>query len=108
MFTTLLIWLFYLVGFLVTFGLLTVLAWWGRWVVICFYAMLPATLVVWVAWLIFALPINILFDGTAFEKKVVVISHWLNDATWHLFCFACLLPFKAIGLIIDMLYAIVH
>ena len=100
--------LYYVVGFLIMFGLLTVLSWWLRWIILCLYALVPTMCVVWAAWLVIALPINILFDGWAFEQKVVKMSHWLNDATWSVLCFAFLAPFKAIGLIIDILYWFVN
>jgi hypothetical protein len=102
--TFLIIGIFYLVGFLVMFGILTALAWWLRWAIACFYAMVPITAAVWAAWLVIALPINLLFDGWAFEKKVVAISHWLNDTTLAVFWFAISAPFKAVGLIIEILY----
>ena len=108
MVTTLLIWLFYVAGFIAMFSIMTILAYWLRWVILCCYALVPAMVIVWAGWLVIALPINIMFDGWAFEQKVVKISHWLNDATWNVLCFAFLAPFKAIGLIIDILYWIVN
>lgn len=96
--------LFYLVGFLVLFGAFMVLIWWLRWVVVVSYVAIPVMGVIYGLYaFLFALPINIMFDGSPFEKRVVVFSHAFSGLLWDIFCFACLAPFKAIGLIIDIL-----
>jgi len=89
------IWIFYIIGFVAIFGLLSLLTWWLRYAVAVMYMLMPTMLVFWFfwAWLV-VIPIGLIADGSWLDKKVVAISHWLNDANWELikFCFA--FPFK--------------
>ncbi len=104
-----LIGLFYVVGFVILLLITLGLIWWGKWILAVAYAFVPIMGVLWALWaFLIALPMAILFDGSYLERKVVIISHHLNDFTWWLFCLACTAPFKIIGLIIDILYWCVH
>lgn len=39
---------------------------------------------------------GLLFDGSPAEKKVVVISHWLNDRTGDILVFFLTLPYHLV------------
>lgn len=86
--------LLYLAAWLLTFGLLSIATWYARYVVAVIAALMPALCVFWFlwAWLV-AIPMGLFFDGSAAEKKVVVISHWLNDRTADLLLFFIKLPY---------------
>ena len=85
----------YVVGFLVIFGLISLLCFWLRYCIAIMYALLPILGAFWAAWaLLIAIPLGLIADGSWLEKKVVIISHWLNDATWELLKFCFLFPFK--------------
>lgn len=96
--------LFYVVGTLAILGVFAVLALWLRWAIICAYAMIPLVTVFYVPYLfLFALPINLFFDGTPFEKKVVIFSHQYQSFIIDIFWFGCTAPFKLIALAITIL-----
>lgn len=97
--------LMYILGFIVLFGIALVLIWWAKWIVVVYYFMIPTMAVIYTAYaVLFALPINILFDGSPFEKRVVAFSHAFSGFLWDIFWFGCCAPFKLIGLIIDILH----
>ena len=66
-------------------------------------AMAPVLCVLWFlwAWLI-AIPMALVAGGSAAEKRVVDISHWLNDRTADLLCFVLLLPFNFFLLVTEI------
>lgn len=52
-------------------------------------------LVFWFFWAWFiAIPMGLLFGGSAAEKQIVKISHWLNDTCVDILWFAISFPFK--------------
>lgn len=107
--TTILIWLFYLVGFISLTALLLIIVWWTRWIILVAYALVPTMAIIYTIYaILFALPINILFDGSPFEQQVVKFSHLFSESLWNIFVFACTAPFLAIGLIIDILHWCTH
>lgn len=102
--TTILIWLLYLVGFITLAAISLILIYWARWILLVAYAMVPIMGIIYGLYaFLFALPINILFDGSPFEQAVVKFSHKFSGLLWDIFAFACTAPFKLIGLIIDIL-----
>lgn len=95
--------LLYLLAWLATLGILSLLGWWLRYAIAAIAAMLPILGILWFlwAWLV-AIPMALLADGTAAEKRVVEISHWLNDRTSDLLWFVVLLPYKFFILVTDI------
>ncbi|MFC0135728.1 hypothetical protein CR105_00210 [Massilia eurypsychrophila] len=87
--------LLYLGAWLLTFGLFTLIAWYARYAVAVIVALFPALAVFWFLWTwLVALPMALLFDGSAAEKRIVIISHWLSDRTGDLLLFFLTLPFQ--------------
>jgi hypothetical protein len=86
----------YGVVFLLTLGLIGVAAWYLRWMAAVLLFFLPAMMVFWFAWAwLVVIPVGLLADGSALDRKVVVISHWLNDANWAVLKFGFLLSYHA-------------
>lgn len=100
-----LVWLFYIIGFIILFGIMLGLIWWAKWIIAVGYIMIPTMGILYTAYaILFALPVSLLFDGTKFEQSVVKFSHAFSGFFWDIFWFGCTAPFKAIGLIIDILH----
>lgn len=99
----------FVVVFFITLGIIAVIGWYLRWVFAVLSMLMPFMLVFWFfwAWLV-AIPIGLLADGSALDKKVVVISHWLNDANWELLKFWFLLPYNVFLLAANIAEAITH
>lgn len=86
--------LLYLGAWLLTFGLFTIVIWYARYAVAIIVALFPALGVFWFLWTwLVALPMALLFDGSPAEKKIVIISHWLNDRTGDILLFFLTLPY---------------
>lgn len=101
--------LLYLVAWLLTLGLFTLVTWYVRYAVAVIIALLPALCVFWLlwAWLV-AIPMALLFDGSAAEKRVVIISHWFNDRTADILLFFLKLPYNIFILVGDIAGWLVH
>jgi hypothetical protein len=88
---------------LVTLVVMAVLGWWLRYAVLVGYLLLPVMTVLWGFWaFLVAIPMGLLFDGSAAEQRIVRISHWLNDQCVAVLWFALTLPFKALMLAIQL------
>ncbi len=86
--------LLYLVAWLLTLGLFTVVSWYARYAVAVIVALFPAVGAFWFLWTwLVALPMALLFGGSPAEKRIVVISHWFNDRTGDLLLFFLTLPY---------------
>ncbi|MRX08986.1 hypothetical protein GJ697_14180 [Pseudoduganella sp. FT25W] len=95
--------LLYLSCVLLTLGIMVVIGWWLRYAVLVGYLLLPGMMVLWGIWGFFvAIPMGLLFDGSAAEQRIVRISHWLNDQCLAVLWFALTLPFKALKLAVDL------
>ncbi len=83
------------VAFLLTLGLFSLALWYLRWMLAVFYLALPCMMVFWFlwAWLV-VIPVGLLADGSPLDRRIVVISHWLNDANWEVLKFGFLLPYR--------------
>ena len=80
-------------------AVIAVLGWWLRYALVVGYLLLPPMMLIWGAWAFFvAIPMGLLFDGTPAERRIVRISHWLNEECAALLWFALTLPFKAFAL----------
>jgi hypothetical protein len=83
--------------------------WWIRYAIAVMYMLMPGMLVFWFFWAWFiVVPIGLLADGSWLDKKVVIISHWLNDANWELIKFCLFLPFKLFIWSADIITWIMH
>jgi hypothetical protein len=75
-------------------GLFTLIAWYVRYAIAVLMALFPMLGFFWLLWTwLVALPMALLFDGSPAEKRVVIISHWLNDRTADLLMFFLTLPY---------------
>ena len=101
--------LLYLVAWLFTFGLFTVVAWYVRYAIAVIVALLPCFGVFWLLWTwLVAIPMALLFDGSPAEKRIVIISHWLNDRTGDVLMFFLTLPYHVFIWISDIAGWLVH
>lgn len=101
--------LLYLVAWLLTLGLFTLVAWYVRYAVAVIVALLPALCVFWFLWTwLVAIPMALLFDGSAAEQRIVLISHWFNDRTADILLFFLKLPYYMFISISDIAGWIVH
>jgi len=88
--------LLYLAGTMLALALIALLCWWLRYAVLVFYLLLPPMVLAWGCWAFFvAIPMGLLFDGSTAERRIVRISHWLNDECAAVLWLALTLPFKA-------------
>jgi hypothetical protein len=84
------------VAFILTLGAFTLLAWYLRWMLAVFCLFLPCMMVFWFLWVwLVVIPVGLLASGSNLDKRLVVISHWLNDANWEVLKFGFLLPYRA-------------
>lgn len=87
--------LLHLAAWLFTFGLFTLLAWYARYAIAVVAALFPVFGVFWFLWTwLVAIPMALLFDGSRAEKRIVIISHWLNDRTSDVLLFCLTLPYR--------------
>lgn len=101
--------LIYLAAWLLTFGIFTIAIWYARYAVAVIVALFPALGAFWFLWTwLVALPMALLFDGSPAEKKIVVISHWLNDRTADLLLFLLKLPYTVFIFVGDIAGWLVH
>lgn len=101
--------LLYLVAWLVTFGLITIVVWYARYAIAVIGALFPAFGVFWLLWTwLVAIPMALLFDGSPAEKRIVIISHWFNDRTGEVLMFFLALPFHAFIWISEIAGWLVH
>jgi hypothetical protein len=92
-------------AFLAALGAITLAAWYLRWMIAVFVLFLPAMMVFWFAWAwLIVIPVGVLAGGSALDRKLVVISHWLNDANWVILKCGFLLPYHAFILAADVAY----
>jgi hypothetical protein len=99
----LLYFLLYAVVWLVTLGVLSVGVLYARYAIAVIVALLPALGIFWFIWTWFvALPMALLCGGSAAGKKIVQISHWLNDRTGDLLLFFLKLPYTLFILVCDI------
>ena len=95
--------LLYLAAWLLTFGVFTVIAWYARYAIAVVAALFPVFGVFWFLWTwLVAIPMALLFDGSPAEKRIVIISHWLNDRTGDVLLFCLTLPYHLFILIGDV------
>ena len=86
--------LFWIIGYLVVFGLITLFLWWIKYAVAVLYAMIPTMAIIE---LILAIPIiigSLLFPGSWFDIQTTIFMHWFNDILWNIIKFALALPFN--------------
>lgn len=99
--------LLYLAAWLFTFAVFSFVAWYARYAIAVIGALFPVFGVFWFLWTwLVAIPMGLLFDGSPAEKRIVVISRWLNDRTGDVLLFCLTLPYHLfiwIGAIADWL-----
>lgn len=109
MVATILMGILYLLAFAGMLGLFALIGWWMRWALAVAYLTVPFSLVFWFVWSwCVAIPVGLLADGTALDKNVVSISHWLSGANWWLIKFMLCLPFNVFIWAADFAYWITH
>ena len=91
------------IAFALTLGVFALVGWYLRWMLAVFCVALPGMMVFWFLWTwLVVIPVGLLADGSALDRRIIIISHWFNDANWEILKFGFLLPYRALVLAGDV------